>query len=28
MWPNSYALTELTATEEARITALVQRAVR
>lgn len=28
MWPNSYALMKLTATEEARITALVKRAVR
>lgn len=27
MWPTSYALTELTAAEEARITALVKRAV-
>ncbi len=28
MWPNSYALTKLTATEEAKITALVKKAVR
>ena len=28
MWPNSYALMTLTATEEAKITALVKRAVR
>jgi uncharacterized protein YdhG (YjbR/CyaY superfamily) len=28
MWPIQYALSELTAAEEARITALVQRAVR
>ncbi|MGC2190762.1 MAG: DUF1801 domain-containing protein [Candidatus Dormiibacterota bacterium] len=28
MWPNSYALIELTATEEAKITALVKKAVR
>jgi uncharacterized protein YdhG (YjbR/CyaY superfamily) len=28
MWPNSYALTKLTATEEAKIAALVKRAVR
>jgi len=28
MWPIQYALTELTATEEARITALVKKAVR
>jgi uncharacterized protein YdhG (YjbR/CyaY superfamily) len=28
MWPNSYALMKLTATEEAKITALVKRAVR
>ncbi len=28
MWPNSYALTKLTATEEAKITALVEKAVR
>ena len=28
MWPNAYALTKLTATEEAKITALVKRAVR
>jgi uncharacterized protein YdhG (YjbR/CyaY superfamily) len=28
MWPNSYALTKLTATEEATITALVKKAVR
>jgi uncharacterized protein YdhG (YjbR/CyaY superfamily) len=28
MWPNSYALTQLTATEEAKITALVKKAVR
>ena len=27
MWPTSYALTELTATEEARISALVKKAV-
>jgi hypothetical protein len=27
MWPNSYALKELTAAEEARITALVKKAV-
>ena len=27
MWPTSFALTELTATEEARITALVKKAV-
>jgi len=27
MWPNSYALTELTAADEARITELVKRAV-
>jgi uncharacterized protein YdhG (YjbR/CyaY superfamily) len=27
MWPNSYALMKLTATEEAKITALVKRAV-
>jgi uncharacterized protein YdhG (YjbR/CyaY superfamily) len=27
MWPNSYALKELTAAEEARITELVKRAV-
>ena len=27
MWPNSYALTELTAAEEARISALVKKAV-
>ena len=27
MWPNSYALTKLTAAEEARITALVKQAV-
>jgi uncharacterized protein YdhG (YjbR/CyaY superfamily) len=27
MWPTSFALTELTATEEARIVALVQKAV-
>jgi uncharacterized protein YdhG (YjbR/CyaY superfamily) len=28
MWPNSYALTKLTTTEEAKITALVKKAVR
>jgi uncharacterized protein YdhG (YjbR/CyaY superfamily) len=28
MWPNSYALIKLTATEEAKITALLKRAVR
>jgi uncharacterized protein YdhG (YjbR/CyaY superfamily) len=28
MWPNSYALMKLTATEEAKITALVKKAVR
>jgi hypothetical protein len=28
MWPIQYALTELTATEEAKITALVKKAVR
>jgi uncharacterized protein YdhG (YjbR/CyaY superfamily) len=28
MWPNSYALTKLTATEAAKITALVRQAVR
>jgi uncharacterized protein YdhG (YjbR/CyaY superfamily) len=28
MWPTSFALTELTATEEARISALVKKAVR
>jgi len=28
MWPSSYALVKLTATEEAEITALVKRAVR
>jgi uncharacterized protein YdhG (YjbR/CyaY superfamily) len=28
MWPNSYALLRLTATEEAKITALVKQAVR
>ncbi len=28
MWPTSFALTELTAAEEARIGALVKRAVR
>ena len=28
MWPSEYALTELTAAEEAKITALVKRAVR
>jgi hypothetical protein len=28
MWPNSYALIRLTPTEEAKITALVKRAVR
>jgi uncharacterized protein YdhG (YjbR/CyaY superfamily) len=28
MWPNSYALTRLTAAEEAKITALVKKAVR
>jgi uncharacterized protein YdhG (YjbR/CyaY superfamily) len=28
MWPNSYALIKLTATEEAKITALVKKAVR
>jgi uncharacterized protein YdhG (YjbR/CyaY superfamily) len=28
MWPNSYALMKLTATEEAKITALVRKAVR
>ena len=28
MWPNSYALLKLTATEEAKITALVKKAVR
>ena len=28
MWPNSYALTKLTAAEEAKITALVKKAVR
>ena len=28
MWPNAYALTELTAAEEARIGALVKKAVR
>jgi uncharacterized protein YdhG (YjbR/CyaY superfamily) len=28
MWPNSYALTELTAAEEAKITALIKKAVR
>jgi uncharacterized protein YdhG (YjbR/CyaY superfamily) len=28
MWPNSYALTNLTATEEAKITALIKKAVR
>jgi uncharacterized protein YdhG (YjbR/CyaY superfamily) len=27
MWPNAYALTELTAAEEARISALVQKAL-
>jgi uncharacterized protein YdhG (YjbR/CyaY superfamily) len=27
MWPTSFALTELTATEEARISALVKKAV-
>jgi hypothetical protein len=27
MWPNSYALTELTAADEARIVELVKRAV-
>ena len=27
MWPNAYALTELTAADEARIAALVQKAV-
>jgi uncharacterized protein YdhG (YjbR/CyaY superfamily) len=27
MWPNSYALTKLTATEETRIRALIQKAV-
>ncbi len=28
MWPTDYALTKLTATDEERIAALVQRAVR
>jgi hypothetical protein len=28
MWPNSYALMQLTATEEAKITALLKKAVR
>jgi len=28
MWPIQYALTKLTATEEAKITALVKKAVR
>jgi uncharacterized protein YdhG (YjbR/CyaY superfamily) len=28
MWPTSFALTELTATEEAKISALVKKAVR
>jgi uncharacterized protein YdhG (YjbR/CyaY superfamily) len=28
MWPNSYALMKLTATEEAKVTALVKKAVR